>query len=144
MADNRHPTVVPMLSYEDPAAAIPWLERAFGFREQADQRITERDGRVTHAQLEVGDGLVMLANPTPRYQSPGHHRTACAQADSWLRAPFVIDGVLVHVPDVEAHRARAEAGGAKLLSEIEDGGPGRLYRVEDVEGHRWMFLEPRR
>ena len=31
-------TVVPMLAYEDAAAAIDWLERAFGFSEQADMR----------------------------------------------------------------------------------------------------------
>jgi uncharacterized glyoxalase superfamily protein PhnB len=53
----------------------------------------------------------------------------------------VVDGVLVHVPDVIAHRARADAAGARMLGDIEEDGPGRRYRVEDLEGHRWMFME---
>jgi PhnB protein len=138
------PTVVPMLSYEDPTSTIPWLEAAFGFRERAGSRITSADGRVTHAELELGHGVVMIANPTPAYRSPATHRAICAEADAWLAAPWVIDGVLVHIADIDGHRARAEAAGAKVLSTIEDAPPGRLYRVEDVEGHRWMFLEPRR
>ena len=52
-----------------------------------------------------------------------------------------MDGVLVHVADVDAHFAQAVAAGAPTLSEVEAGGPGRLYRTEDVEGHRWMFLQ---
>jgi uncharacterized glyoxalase superfamily protein PhnB len=45
------------------------------------------------------------------------------------------------VDDVAEHCRRAAAGGATILSEVEDGPPGRRYRVEDVEGHRWMFME---
>jgi uncharacterized glyoxalase superfamily protein PhnB len=46
----------------------------------------------------------------------------------------------VFVDDVDAHLARAKAHGARILSEIEDDYPGRRYRAEDIEGHRWMFL----
>lgn len=55
--------------------------------------------------------------------------------------PWVIDGVLVHVSDVDAHYERAKAAGASMLTEIEEGGAGRLYRVADLEGHRWMFAQ---
>jgi uncharacterized glyoxalase superfamily protein PhnB len=55
--------------------------------------------------------------------------------------PWVVDGVWARVDDVEAHRERARKAGATLLGEIEDGPDGRLYRVEDPEGHRWMFAE---
>ena len=58
--------------------------------------------------------------------------------------PWVIDGVLVFVPDVEAHHARAKKEGATILSELEERPPARRYRVEDLEGHRWMFMERRR
>jgi PhnB protein len=143
MADKREPSVVPMLAYEDAASAIDWLTEAFGFREEAEERYTEPDGTVTHAQLEHGDGLIMLATPTPDYQSPNRHRQTCEAADRWLRAPWVIDGVLVHVDDIQAHFDRAKAAGATMLSEIEDESFGRLYRAADLEGHRWMFLEPR-
>jgi uncharacterized glyoxalase superfamily protein PhnB len=47
----------------------------------------------------------------------------------------------VYVDDVEAHHRRAVDAGADMLSGIEDGGPGRRYRAEDLEGHRWMFME---
>ena len=134
------PAVIPMISYEDAAAAIDWLVRAFGFRERTQQRMVEH-GRVTHAELEHGAGLVMLASPTPAYQSPRHHRETCAAADKWLKIPWVIDGTLVYVDDIDAHRARAEEAGATMLSEIEDAPYGRLYRAEDLEGHRWMFMQ---
>jgi uncharacterized glyoxalase superfamily protein PhnB len=130
-----------MLSYEDPATAIPWLERAFGFIEEADQRRTESNGRITHAQLAAGAGLVMLANPTLDYRNPRNHRESCADADLWLSVPWVVDGVLVYVDDVDAHLERARDVGAVLLSGVEETPAGRLYRVEDVEGHRWMFME---
>jgi PhnB protein len=47
----------------------------------------------------------------------------------------------VHVTDVEAHYRTAQAAGARMLSPIEDQEFGSLYRVEDFEGHRWMFLQ---
>jgi uncharacterized glyoxalase superfamily protein PhnB len=54
----------------------------------------------------------------------------------------VIDGVLVNVADVDAHFAQAKQAGAAILSEPEDVDVGvRHYRVEDLEGHRWMFSQ---
>ena len=138
-----HTSVVPMLAYEDTAAAIEWLTAAFGFREAPDSRYTGPDGRIGHVQLNIGDGAIFLASPTPDYQSPAHHRETCDAARRWLSVPWVIDGVQVEVEDVAAHRARAAAAGARMLSEIEDNPFGRLYRVEDLEGHRWMFIQPK-
>jgi PhnB protein len=136
-------TVVPMVAYEDAAAAIDWLTRAFGFREDADERYTE-DGRVTHAELDVGDGsIIYVANPTADYVSPKRHREDCKVAAHWSTVPWVVDGVQVLVADVEEHFARAKTAGATMLSQIEDNPFGRLYRAEDVEGHRWMFVEPK-
>jgi PhnB protein len=136
-------TVVPMVAYEDAAAAIEWLSRAFGFREDPDERYTE-DGRVTHAELDVGDGSVIyVANPTPDYVAPKRHREECEVAARWSSVPWVVDGVSVEVADLDEHFARAESAGATLLSQIEDNPFGRLYRAEDVEGHRWMFMQPK-
>ena len=137
MAEN---SVIPMLAYEDAAAAIDWLVKAFGFREQL--RYTEDDGTVTHAELVTGGGLIMLATPTPDYVSPKRHRETCEQARKWSEVPYVIDGVLVEVDDVDAHFAQAKEVGAAILSEPEDVDAGvRHYRVEDPEGHRWMFSQ---
>jgi PhnB protein len=61
-----------------------------------------------------------------------------------LETPYVVDGVMVQVVDIEAHYERARAAGATILTELEDN-PGigqRQYRVEDIEGHRWMFVQP--
>ncbi len=134
------PRVVPMLSYEDVGAAADWLAGAFRFRERL--RYTEPDGRVTHVEMEVGDGLVMLGNPGPQYESPRRHRESCRSAAAWSRMPFVIDGVHVYVDDVDDHFERAQEAGARVLSPPEDTPFGdRHYRVEDLEGHRWMFAQ---
>jgi PhnB protein len=134
--------VVPMLAYEDAAAAIEWLTAAFGFREEAGSRYSDADGRVGHVQLNIGDGAIFLASPTPDYRNPRHHAESCEEARRWLSVPWVIDGVQVEVDDVDSHRAQAVAAGAHMLSEIEDNPYGRLYRAEDLEGHRWMFIQP--
>ena len=132
------PSVTPMIAYEDGVAAIDWLVRAFGFVERA--RWTDPDGRLTHGELTIGEGVIMLASPTPDYESPFRHRSHCAAAAAWSRVPYIIDGVLVEVEDVDAHCARARAAGARILSEPDNESEGfRHYRAEDLEGHRWMF-----
>jgi uncharacterized glyoxalase superfamily protein PhnB len=132
--------ITPMLSYEDPGRAAEWLVDAFGFHEEL--RYEESDGRVSHVELRLGGGVVMLGNPGPHYQSPKHHREACEAAAAWSETPFVVDGVHSYVADVDAHFERARAAGATILSEVEDTPFGdRHYRVEDVEGHRWMFAQ---
>jgi PhnB protein len=136
--------IIPMLAYEDAARAIVWLCDAFGFRENAEERYTEDDGTVTHAELERDGAVVMLATPNREYQSPKRHRETCEAARSWQDNPWVIDGLFVEVDDVEAHYARAVAAGAAILRPLE--GPDftglRRYTAEDLEGHRWMFGQP--
>ena len=133
------PTVIPMLAYEDGSRAMDWLITAFGFVER--ERWIGDDGVLSHGELGVGsDGVVMLATPSPSYESPARHRAHCAEAAAWSTVPFVIDGVLVQVDELDAHYDRARAAGARILSEPEATGLGfRHYRAEDLEGHRWMF-----
>jgi uncharacterized glyoxalase superfamily protein PhnB len=132
--------VIPMLAYEDGAAAIDWLTNAFGFDEQT--RFTDDDGTVTHAELETGSGTIMLATPSPDYLSPKRLRELSPEARKMAEVPYVIDGVVVEVDDVDAHFARAKEAGATILSEPADQSVGiRHYRAEDPEGHRWMFSQ---
>ena len=138
-AGTSTPPVIPMLSYEDGIATLEWLTKAFGFRER--NRLTASDGRLAHAEMEVGDGLIMLASPTPDYQCPKRHRQVCEPARKWSAVPWIIDGALVFVDDLDAHFTRSKAAGATILSGIEEGPPGRRYRAEDLEGHRWFFFE---
>jgi uncharacterized glyoxalase superfamily protein PhnB len=136
---RQYPSVVPMLAYEDGVAALEWLANVFGFIEQ--MRLTDSDGSLSHGEMVVGDGLIMLATPSRDYQNPKRHTQRCDAARRWLSVPWVVDGVLVYVDDVQAHYDRVKNLGATILSELEEDEHGRRYRAEDLEGHRWMFME---
>jgi uncharacterized glyoxalase superfamily protein PhnB len=136
---DQNPAVIPMLSYEDGVTALEWLVDAFGFKERT--RMIDQSGRLSHGELEAGEGVIMLASPSAAYQSPLHHRQTCEAARGWSGIPWIIDGVLVYVGDVAAHYERAKRAGAVILSEPENDSPGPRYRAEDLEGHRWMFMQ---
>jgi len=95
--------------------------------------------------MELEGGVVMLGYPSPEYQGPKHHAEVCEHARRWSETPCIVDGVHVTVGDIDAHYERAKAAGARILSELEDdpGNGQRQYRAEDIEGHRWMFGQPR-
>ena len=131
-------SVVPMIAYENGALAMDWLARAFGFRE-VERHVD--DGRLSHGEMDTGGGLIMLATPSAHYQGPKRHREECESAARWSEVPYIIDGVLVYVEDVGAHYERAKAAGARILSAPEEGDEGKRYRAEDLEGHRWMFMQ---
>jgi uncharacterized glyoxalase superfamily protein PhnB len=133
--------VIPMLSYEDVGRSADWIAEAFGFTETG--RWSDDAGRVTHVNMELGGGVFMLGWPSADYQSPLHHAETCEQASRWSQTPYVVDGVMVYVDDIEAHFAQASAAGASILTPLQDN-PSvgqRQYRAADVEGHRWMFAE---
>lgn len=132
------PQIAPMLSSEEVGATADWLVRAFGF-EEAER--FEDGGEVVHVTLRLGSGVVMLGKPGSSYVNPKRLREQCEAAAEMYAVPWVIDGVWVQVDDIDAHFARALSAGARMLSEVEDGPDGRLYRVEDPEGHRWMFAQ---
>lgn len=118
-------TVVPILVYGDVAKAIEWLCNAFDFSERLR---FERNGVVSHAQLAFGDGAFMLGSQAGEYQAP--------------RRGEVSQYVHVTVPDVEAHLARAQRHGVRILHGLQDTPFGeRQYTAEDPEGHRWTFSQ---
>jgi PhnB protein len=135
----KYPDVIPMIAYENGPKAMDWLSSAFGFTERA--RMLGKDGRLSHGEMQAGDGVIMLASPTPDYQAPRHHRDACEPAKKWSAVPYIVDGVLVYVDDVGAHFVRAKHAGAAIITEVEADQYGKRYRAEDLEGHRWMFME---
>jgi uncharacterized glyoxalase superfamily protein PhnB len=122
--------IVPMLAYEDAPAAIDFLCRAFGFKER--WRMAGEDGFIGHAEVELGENIVMLASvwrdgglATPNELGAVHCQLRCA------------------VPDVDAHYRQARAAGAIVLDEPADQDYGeRVYRAIDPEGHRWIFATP--
>lgn len=130
--------IVPFIGYEDAAAAIEWLERAFGFTEDRDARY-EENGTITHAELDVGGATIYLSTPQD-YASPRRLRETSDIARRAYDNPWVIDGHFVEVDDLDAHYDRARSAGATILREPEDPGIGqRIYSAEDLDGHRWMF-----
>ena len=133
--------VIPILFYEDGAAARNYILDRFGSQER--ERWADDDGTIVHAELVSGGETIMLATPTPDYVSPKRMRELSAEARKMFEVPYVIDGVLVEVDDIDAHFERAIAAGATILSEPEDVPDVgvRHYRAEDLEGHRWMFSQ---
>src|SRR5215472_7370396 len=97
MRGTVEPSVIPMIAYRDGVAALDWLANAFGFVE-LDRRTTP-DGRLSHGEMQAGEGKIMLATPSPDYEGPREHRAHCERAQKWSEVPFVIDGVLVLVDD---------------------------------------------
>ena len=136
---DTYSRVIPMLAYEDGNAAIDWLCKVFGFEEKT--RMQDDQGKLAHGEIAMGDSIIMLASPTPDYQSPKHHRQLCEHAGKWYRVPYIINGVLVYVDDAAKHYQQAKEMGATILSDLETGFPGLRYRAEDLEGQRWMFMQ---
>ncbi len=119
------PWITPYIYYEDVAAAMDWLSKAFGLEES--ERMAGPDGKVLHAEMRTGQGVVMMGCPGPDYQNP-------------KKTGLLSGGVYVYVDDVDGHYERAKAAGAKIVEELADQFYGdRRYRAEDPEGHQWAF-----
>ncbi len=119
-------TVVPVLVYEDVETAIGWLCETFGFRQRL--RVAGRDGRISHAQLDVAEGAIMLGRAGGPFRPP--------------HTDDVDQYVLVHVADVDAHFLRSERLNVKILSRPTDMPFGeRSYSAIDFAGHRWTFSQ---
>jgi uncharacterized glyoxalase superfamily protein PhnB len=122
-----YPAVMPYLHYEDATAALEFLTSAFGFREKF--RMEDDNGRVTHAEIEIGDkGVIMLGEPSEGYKNPKNIGAKATQS------------IYVYVDDADEHFARAKGAGATILREPEDQFYGdRNYGAADPEGHEWYF-----
>jgi uncharacterized glyoxalase superfamily protein PhnB len=109
------------MRYRDAQAAIEWLERAFGF---ARQVVYEGpDGRIDHAELRCGDGLVML----------GSERDGDSQRVAGQGWAYVV------VEDLVEHHRQALAAGAKVVDGPQDQDYGSFYAARDPEGNLWSF-----
>jgi len=134
------PRISTAVYYDNGAAAIDWLCRAFGF----DLRLkVEGDGgRIEHSELVYGEGVIMVGDVSPSKQEKFPYR----------RSPSQVGGantqnIMVYVDDVEAHCRQARAAGAKIVSEPKTTDYGeeywedRSYEAEDIGGHHWWFCQ---
>jgi PhnB protein len=118
-------TVTPFLSVDDAAGAIDYYKQAFGAKER--MRMETPDGKIGHAELEIGDSLIMLADEFPEMGALGPKKVG--------GSPMTIH---VYVEDVDAAFQRAIENGGKEVRAVEDQFYGdRSGRFEDPFGHSW-------
>jgi PhnB protein len=120
-------TVTPYLAVEDATEAIEYYTRAFGAKERV--RMETPDGKVGHAELEIGDSLVMLSDPFPQ---------ASTKPPNELGGTSV--SVFMYVEDVDAVVKQAVDAGATVTMEVADQFWGdRFGSVKDPFGHLWSI-----
>jgi uncharacterized glyoxalase superfamily protein PhnB len=110
------------LYYEDPAAAARWLHTVFGL--ESWDKIPAEGETPSWIELHVGAAAILLFKLTEE------------------RAGGLDHGVWVYVDDLDAHFAHSQANGAKIITEIHQHGY-RCYEADDLEGHRWTFVQAR-
>ena len=124
--------VVPILRYQDAAAAIKWLCAAFGFQEHLVVADEENPKIIHHAQLVYGTGMVMLS-------SAGISDAGISDFDNFLDKNQK-QNIYMIVPSADDHYAQAKKSGAEILLDITDQDyGGRGYTCRDVEGNIWSF-----
>ena len=120
-------TLTPYLAVDNAAEAIEYYKKAFGAKERL--RMETPDGGIGHAELDIGDSLVMLSDPFPQ---------------ATTRPPKELGGtsasVFLYVEDVDAVVKRAVDAGATVTMEVADQFWGdRFGTVSDPFGHLWSI-----
>lgn len=127
--DGYH-SVVPYLSIKGAARAIAFYERALGATEIF--RLDMPDGRIGHAELQIGDSRIMLADEMPEMPD------AVCRSPETLRGTTV--GMAIYLPDVDAQFQRAvEAGGIVKRAVQTQFYGDRSGTIEDPFGHVWTL-----
>ncbi len=117
-------SITPYLYIKGASKAIEFYKNVFGAKEKFRM---ENEGRVTHAELEIGDSGIMLADEHP---------------DIGVLSPKSIGGtplsIMLYIENVDSVVNKAVAEGAKLKGTIEDKFYGdRMGSIEDPFGHIW-------
>jgi len=120
----------PSVIYQDPKAAIAWLEAAFGF--ETALYIEDEAGGFVHCQMRYGGALISIG----------------LEWDEDFKSPLKLCGkntqlTTINIPgDVDAHCERARAAGAVIVAEPNTQFYGaRVYRCRDLEGHNWSISQ---
>ncbi|MGE3808651.1 MAG: VOC family protein [Gemmataceae bacterium] len=118
-------TVTPYLIVKEAAKALDYYKKAFGAKER--MRMDMPGGKIGHAEIEIGDSVIMLADEFP---------------DMGVHGPESLGGtsvsILIYVPDVDATFKQALDAGGKVDRPIEDKFYGdRMGSLVDPFGHKW-------
>jgi PhnB protein len=120
-------TLTPYLAVDDASKAIEFYKRAFGATERV--RMPTEDGKVAHAELEIGDSLIMLSDQFPQ---------------ATVRPPKEIggtsSGVFMYTENVDETVQQAVDAGGTVTMPVEDMFWGdRFGKVTDPFGHEWQI-----
>lgn len=118
-------SLTPYLAVSDARRALDFYVEVFGATRRADP-IVMPDGRIGHAELAIGDAVLMLAE---EFEEIGH---VASQGGASIR---------IEVSDVEGAVERAVARGAELLRPVADTGHGVSGAIRDPFGQRWMVSQ---
>jgi PhnB protein len=119
-------SVAPYLMVRDAARAMEFYKQAFGATEV--MRLRMPNGKIGHAEIQIGDSRIMLSDEFPEYgnRSP----------EAFGGSPVIIS---LFVEDVDALASKAVANGAKILRPVSDQFHGdRSGRLMDPFGHVWI------
>ena len=118
--------VTPALAFKGAKEAITWYKNIFGAQEK--MRFENPDKTIAHAELTIGDSVIMLSDEDPKY----------------IKSPKTLNGnsinLCLYVPDVDSTVKKAIDNRAKLVMEIKDQFYGdRSGRIEDPFGYVWII-----
>ncbi|RSM38719.1 glyoxalase [Amycolatopsis balhimycina DSM 5908] len=119
-------SLTPYLAVSDARAALDFYVEVFGAVRRGDPILMD-DGRIGHAELAIGDAVLMLAEEYPEI---GH--VAPREGGASVR---------VEVPDVDTSVARALERGATLIRAVSDSPYGRGGSFRDPFGQRWLVSQ---
>ena len=120
-------SITPYLIIKGAAQAIDYYKKVFGAKEEV--RMNGPDGKVAHAELQIGDSRIMLADENPN-MGQGHASAATIGA-----SPI---SLYLYLPDVDNVVKNAAAAGAKILRPVADQFYGdRSGFIQDPFGHLW-------
>ena len=123
--------IIPGMRYVDAATAIEWLCEAFGFSRHLV--VPDDQGGIAHAQLTLGNGMIMLGSVRPPEEHDGLIKNP-QEAGTNTQAPYI------YIEEIDEHYLRAKEAGAEIVYDITDQDyGGRLYTARDPEGYLWNF-----
>lgn len=120
-------SVTPSMTIQNCAEAIEFYKKAFGAKERA--RAPGPGGTVWHAEIQIGDSIIMVADEFPEHGAVGPQALGGSPVGIWL-----------YVEDVDAAFARAVEAGAEATMEPDNMFWGdRMAAVKDPYGHKWSL-----
>jgi len=126
--DGYH-TLTPYLTVRDAARAIEFYKQAFGAELRGGGVMKGPDGKVMHAELKIGDSVIMLADEMPEYGSLSPQSIGGSAM-----------GLHIYLDGVDAAFARAVKAGAEVEMPVTDQFWGDRYgKLKDPFGHKWSI-----